>query len=51
VVFKVPLDEADVRADGKKKILFQDKTFHVMGTWGSHASRSSPTLREAARRG
>jgi hypothetical protein len=39
VVFKVPLGEADVRADGKRKIFFEGKTFHVMGTWGSHASR------------
>ena len=38
VVFKVPLDQAEVTVEGKK-ILIQEETFHVMGTWGPHASR------------
>lgn len=39
VSLKVPLAEADVKPDGKKKILFQGKTFNVMFTWGAHAGR------------
>jgi hypothetical protein len=50
VVFKVPLDQAEVKVEGKK-IHLQGDTFHVMGTWGPHANRFASHVAENARGG
>ena len=39
VVLKVPLATAEAAADGKRKILLEGTTFHVMASWGTHAER------------
>jgi hypothetical protein len=38
VVMKAPLDQADLRK-GKRRLIFDGTTFHVMSLFGEHADR------------